>query len=136
VRIVSKQDGLVFGLAGLVIWAAATAYYVAFGPQLLESAFWFYAANAFLAAVAVTLVFHGALRLRRLARRQRPLALALYIAPGLVLGAVTALKLTDLLPDLDPVSIGRYGAFMIVGYATVAITAFERRAKRAASPVQ
>ncbi len=134
--IVSKQDGLVFGLTGLVVWAAATAYYVAFGPQLLESAFWFYAANAFLAAVAVTPVFHGALRLRRLPRRQRPLALALYIAPGLLLGALTALKLTDLLPDLDPVSIGRYGAFMLVGYATVAVTAFERRSKRAASPAR
>ncbi|MDP2258364.1 MAG: DUF5367 family protein [Caulobacter sp.] len=132
----SKQDGLVFGLAGLVVWAVSTAYYVAFGPQLLESAFWFYAANAFLAAVGVTLIFHGAVRLRRLARRQRPLALALYIAPGLLLGALTALKLTDLLPDLDPVSIGRYGAFMIVGYATVAVTAFERRAKRAASHVR
>jgi len=133
---VSKQDGLVFGLTGLVIWAATTAYYVAFGPQLLESAFWFYAANAFLAAVAVTLVFHGALRLRRLPRRQRPLALALYIAPGLLLGALTALKLTDLLPDMDPVSVGRYGAFVIVCYATVAVTAFERRSKRAASPAR
>jgi hypothetical protein len=133
---VSKQDGLVFGLAGLFIWAAATAYYVAFGPQLLESAFWFYAANAFLAAVAVTLVFHGAVRVRRLARRQRPLALAFYIAPGLILGGLTAVKLTVLLPDMDPVSIGRYGAFMLVGYATVAITAFERRSKRAASPVR
>ena len=132
-RIVSKQDGLVFGLTGLAIWAATTAYYVAFGPQLLESAFWFYAANAFLAAVAVTLVFHGALRLRRTPRRNRPLALVFYVAPGLVLGALTAFKLTDLLPDLDPVSIGRYGAFMVVGYATVAVTAFERRAKRAAS---
>jgi len=133
---VSKQDGLAFGLAGLIIWAAATAYYVAFGPQLLESAFWFYVANAFLAAVGVTLVFHGAVRMRRLARRQRPLALAFYIAPGLILGALTAVKLTVLLPDMDPVSIGRYGAFMLVGYATVAITAFERPAKRAASPAR
>ena len=132
----SKQDGLAFGLAGLIIWAAATAYYVAFGPQLLESAFWFYVANAFLAAVGVTLVFHGAVRMRRLARRQRPLALAFYIAPGLILGALTAVKLTVLLPDMDPVSIGRYGAFMLVGYATVAITAFERPAKRAASPAR
>lgn len=129
----SKQDGLVFGLAGLMIWAAATAYYVAFGPQLLESTFWFYAANAFLAAVGVTLVFHGALRLRRLVRRKYPIALALFVAPGLALGALTAMKLTDLLPEMDPVSIGRYGAFMVVAYATVAVTAFERRAKRAAS---
>jgi hypothetical protein len=86
--------------------------------------------------VAVTLVFHGAVRVRRLARRQRPLALAFYIAPGLILGGLTAVKLTVLLPDMDPVSIGRYGAFMLVGYATVAITAFERRTKRAASPAR
>mgnify|MGYP002073787738 FL=1 len=114
-------------------WAASTAFYVAFGPQLLESAFWFYAANAFLAAVATTLVFHGAARLTRLTRRRRPLAAALYILPGLALGCLTALKLTDLLPDLDPVTIGRYGAFMLVGYVTVGVTAFERRSKTRAS---
>lgn len=129
----SKQDGLTFGLAGLMSWGASTAYYVAFGPQLLESAFWFYAANAFLAAVASTLLFHGAARLARLTRRRRPLAAALYILPGLALGSFTALKLTDLLPDLDPVTIGRYGAFMLVGYVTVGVTAFERRPKTTAS---
>jgi hypothetical protein len=130
---VSKQDGLTFGLAGLLSWGASTAYYVAFGPQLLESAFWFYAANAFLAAVATTLCFHGAARLSRLTRRRRPLAAVMFIMPGLALGALTALKLTDMLPDLDPVTIGRYGAFMLVGYVTVVVTAFERRLKPAAS---
>ncbi len=132
-RVVSKQDGLTFGLAGLVTWAAVTAYYVAFGPQLLESAFWFYAANAFLAAVAMTLVFHVAVRLRRVTRRRRPLAALMFVMPGLALGALTALKLTDMLPDLDPVTIGRYAAFMVVGYVTVGVTAFERRSRGAAS---
>lgn len=132
-RVVSKQDGLTFGLAGIVSWAASTAYYVAFGPQLLESAFWFYVANAFLAAAATTMVFHGAVRLRRVSQRRRPLAMAFFVAPGLVLGALTAFKLTDMLPDLDPVTIGRYGAFMLVGYVTVGVTAFERRPKTRAS---
>ncbi len=129
----SKQDGIAFGVAGLIAWAAATAYYIAFGPQLLESAFWFYCANAFLAAVASAFLFHGAVRLRRTPVRRRPLLAAVFIAPGIVLGPVLALNLTSLLPELDPVSIGRYAAFLFVGYATVAVTAFERPVRATAS---
>lgn len=129
----SNQDGLAFGLAGLLSWVVSTAYYVAFGPQLLESAFWFYAANAFLAAVATTMVFHAALRLRRTPQRRRPLAIVVFVLPVVTLGALTAFKFTDLLPEADPVSIGRYGAFLLVGVVTVAVTAFERRPKTRAS---
>src|SRR5215217_4917529 len=64
-RIVSKQDGMVFGVAGLLAWTAATAYYAAFGGALIERAFWFYAVNAFLAAGATGFLFHAALLVTR-----------------------------------------------------------------------
>lgn len=134
--IVSKQDGVAFGIAGLAAWGLATAYYVAFGPQLLESAFWFYCANAFLAAVASAFMFHAAVRLRRTPVRHRPAMAVLFAAPGLVLGPLVALNMTSLLPELDPVSIGRYAAFVFVSYVTVGITAFERPVRATASPAR
>ena len=47
----SKEDGLTFGLAGLVAFLVSTAWYAAFGSGLLEKAFWFYAAKAILDAI-------------------------------------------------------------------------------------
>lgn len=136
VGIVSKQDAVTFSLAGLVAWAAATAYYVAFGPQLFEQAFWFYVLNAFLAAGATTLMFQAAVRLRRVSQRKRPMAAALFSAPGIVCGALLLIKLTDFFPQLDPVTVGRYGAFLLVGYATVVTMAFDRKLKPASSPAR
>lgn len=134
--IVSKQDGVAFGVAGLAAWGIATAYYIAFGPQLLESAFWFYSANAFLAAVASAFLFHAAVRLRRAPVRRRPTLAAVFAGPGLILGPIVAMNMTSLLPEVDPVSIGRYAAFLVVSYVTVGITAFERPVRAAASPAR
>lgn len=132
----SKQDVVAFSLSGLVAWAAATAYYVAFGPQLFETAFWFYVLNAFLAAGATTLMFQAAVRLRRTPLRRRPLAAAVFSAPGIACGALLLIKLTDFFPDMAPATVGRYGAFLFVGYATVVVMAFERKLKPAVSPAR
>lgn len=125
----SKQDGLVYGVAGLLAWTAATAYYAAFGGALLERAFWFYAVNAFLAGGATTFLFHAAVSLARTPQRRRPLMAAVFTAPGLVLGGALLAFLTDVFPHMQPVSVGRYGAFMFVGYALVVAAAFERKIK-------
>lgn len=125
-----------FGVAGLLAWTAATAYYVAFGGALLERAFWFYAINAFLAAGAAGFLFHAAVLVTRTPRRRKPLAAAAFIAPGLVLGGLLLAFLTDIFPHLEPVSIGRYGAFLFVGYALVAGAAFERELRTVSSPAR
>lgn len=131
----SKQDSLVFGVTGLLAFTVSTAYYLAFGDRLLESAFWFYAFNAFLAAGATGFLFHAGLKVGHTPRRRRPLMALIFALPGLVGGALVMSQLTHLFPRFEPVSIGRYGAFLFVGYALVATMAFER-VRPAASPAR
>lgn len=128
----SKEDGLTFGLAGLAAFLVSTAWYAAFGSGLLEKAFWFYAANAFLVGGAVAFLFYVTTRLRRLPRRKRLLAAAIFAAPGLIGAGIMLALFKDIFPEWDPVSIGRYGAFILVGDALLAGMALERSRARAA----
>ncbi len=132
----SKQDITIHAVAGLLAWIMATAYYAAFGGALLERAFWFYAANAFLVGGGVLFLFRAAIRVARTSPRRRPRHAAAFAAPGLIGGTLTLVFLTDLFPHLQPVSVGRYGAFLFVGYAMVAYAAFEPWFKPAASPAR
>ena len=120
VVVVSKEDGLTFGLAGVVAFAVSTAWYAAFGAGLLEKSFWFYAANAFFVGGAVTFLFYVTLRLRRTPRRKRLLAAAVFAAPGLIGAAIMLALFKDIFPAWDPVSLGRYAAFMLLGDALLA----------------
>lgn len=135
-RIVSKQDVIIHATAGLLAWVMATAYYAAFGGVLLERAFWFYAANAFLVGGGVLFLFRAAIRAARTPERRRPRDAAIFAAPGLVGGGAMLFFLTRLFPHLEPVSVGRYEAFLFVAYAMVAYAAFEPRFKPAATPAR
>jgi hypothetical protein len=128
---VSKQDGLIFGGAGLGAWLAATLFYAAFGGGLLETAFWFYAINAFLAAAFGTFVFHVTARLRHVRRGKRMLPMLAFVTPGLMGGALVIGQFNALMPFADPVSLGRYGAFMMVLFVALASSAFERAPQKA-----
>ena len=127
----SKRDGLAFGGMGLAAWAAATLFYAAFGGGLLEDAFWFYALNAFAAAAAVTFCFQAVARLTRTPRRRRLFPMILFSTPGLVAGGLTVSRYAELMPAGDPVSVGRYGAFLAVTYLAVAASVFERAPHKA-----
>lgn len=122
----SKQDGLIFAGAGLGAWLASTLFYAAFGGGVLESAFWFYAINAFLAAAFGTFVFHITARLRHIRRGKRMLPMLAFVAPGLMGSALVIGQFQALMPTADPVSIGRYGAFLAVLFTALAASAFER----------
>lgn len=128
----SKEDGLTFGLAGLVAFLVSTAWFAAFGAGLLQKAFWFYAANAFLVGGVVTFLFYVATRLRHTPRRKRLLAAAVFAAPGLIGAGIMLALFRDIFPAWDPVSLGRYGAFILVGDALLAGMALDNP-KRAAS---
>lgn len=131
----SKEDGLTFGLAGLAAFLVSTAWYAAFGSALLEKSFWFYAANAFLVGGGVVFLFHVASRLRQLHRRNRLLAAAIFAAPGLIGAAVMLALFKDIFPAWDPVSLGRYAAFMLLGDALLAGVAFDRPKQARAAKV-
>lgn len=123
----SKGDVLAFGVSGLIIWAAATVFYAAFGAGLLESAFWFYALNAFLTAGALLFVFHAVARATRTWRRRRLQAALAFATPGLIGSALALANFETAFAHLDPVSAGRYGAFMVVGYLAVFGSVLEPR---------
>lgn len=127
----SKLDGLAFGGTGLVAWSLATLFYAAFGGGVLESAFWFYALNAFAAAAAVTFAFQAVARLTRTPRRRRLFPMLMFSTPGLVAGALVVSRYAEVMPTTDPVSAGRYGAFLVVLYVAVAASVFERAPHKA-----
>lgn len=127
----SKLDGLAFGGTGLAAWSAATLFYAAFGGGVLESAFWFYALNAFAAAAAVTFAFQAVARLTHAPRRRRLMPMVLFSTPGLVGGALVVSRYAEVMPTADPVSVGRYGAFLAVLYVAVAASIFERAPHKA-----
>jgi hypothetical protein len=127
---VSKLDAAIFSLAGLLAWLAATLFYAAFGGSLLEQAFWFYALNAFAAAAAVTFVFQATARLRRVSR-VRLLYPAMAFGMPILAGADLVLVHFQKLISDEPISQGRYGAFMLVLLVSVGASVFERRAQKA-----
>ena len=127
----SKLDGLAFGGTGLVAWSLATLFYAAFGGGVLESAFWFYALNAFAAAAAVTFAFQAVARLTHTPRRRRLFPMLMFSTPGLVAGGLVVSRYAEGMPTTDPVSAGRYGAFLVVLYVAVAASIFERAPHKA-----
>jgi hypothetical protein len=127
---VSKLDAAIFSVAGLLAWLAATLFYAAYGGGLLEKAFWFYALNAFAAAAAVTFVFQASARLRRIPRGRR-LFPALAFGMPILAGADLVVAHFQRLMSDDPVSQGRYGAFMLVLLFAVGASVFERAPQKA-----
>lgn len=126
----SKQDAAIFTIAGLLAWLAATLFYAAYGGDLLEKAFWFYAVNAFAAAAAVTFVFQVAARLRRIPRGRRLFPALAFGLPVLAGADLVLAHFQKFISD-DPTSLGRYGAFMLVALVSIGASVFERGPQKA-----
>ena len=65
-------------------------------------------------------------------RCRRLVAAAVFAAPGLIGAAIMLALFRNIFPEWDPVSLGRYGAFILVGDALLAGMALDR-AKKAVS---
>ena len=129
----SKQDGMWFGLAGALVWGAATLFYVVFAKGVIEHAFWVYVVNAALVAMALGLFFHITVRFLATPRRHRRLAALIFAAPGLVGAMLLGLNFSTVLPQLPPESHGRYIALVLVSYALMMVQALEPKPKRASA---
>ena len=129
----SKQDGMWFGLAGALVWGAATLFYVVFAKGVIEHAFWFYVVNAALVAMALGLFFHITARFLATPRRHRRLAALTFAAPRLLESILLARNFSALLPQLPPESHGRYIALVLVSYAMMMAQALEPKPKRASA---
>jgi hypothetical protein len=70
-------------------------------------------------------------RLTRTPRRRRLFAMILFSTPGLVAGSLVVSRYAEIMPSGDPVSVGRYGAFLMVLYVAVAASVFERSPHKA-----
>jgi hypothetical protein len=127
---VSKQDVAIFAVAGLLAWLATTLFYAAYGDDLLEKAFWFYALNAFGAAAAVTFVFQITARLRRIPRGRRLFPALAFALPVLIGGELVLANFQRLMSD-DQTSLGRYGAFVVVLLVAIGASVFERGPQKA-----
>ena len=122
----SKGDGIAFGAAGVAAWLLATAFYAAFGGSLLETTFWFYALNASLIAVGYGLLFVVVAKLRRVPCRKRGLSALIFALPGLIGAVVVISNFGQLFPSFSHASLGRYGAYLFVGFAALTLLALER----------
>jgi hypothetical protein len=136
---VSKQDVIGFSIAGLLTWLTASAFYAAFGESLLETAFWFYALNAFMATGAASMAFQSVVRLRQTPRNARLLPALAFALPGLTAGALALTVGRPLLQDASAQSLTRYAIFLLACYGAVVAhgveTRFERQTVRAAAPI-
>lgn len=132
VRDVSKQDVISFSAAGLLTWLMASAFYAAFGESLLETAFWFYALNAFMATGAAAMAFQSIIRIRQTPRNARLLPALTFALPGLVAGALALTMGRPLLEEASIQSLIRYAIFLAACYGAVVAHGFETRFERQA----
>lgn len=126
----SKQDVIGFSTAGLLTWLTASAFYAAFGEGLLETAFWFYALNAFMATGAAALAFQSVVRLRQTPRHARLQPALIFALPGLTAGMILLTLGRSLLEDASAQSLGRYAIFLFACYGAVVAHGFETRFDR------
>ena len=104
---------------------AVTAFYLAFGAGVLESAFWFYALNAALAAAGMVMAFSAVARLRHAPAGRRALPALIFMTPGTICGTTTLINFPDLCAGAQPESVGRYGAFLVFAYALLIAAALK-----------
>lgn len=109
----------VFALAGAIAWTGSTLFYAAFGAGMIERAFWFYAVNAVVTGVVLTVLFHALTKALRVDRHAMLAPALAFAAPGLLLSIALAPGALSLFANAEPETAGRYGAYLFFAYMVV-----------------
>jgi hypothetical protein len=111
------QECLLLFAAGVVFWIGGTLWFQARGAPIFESTalrFWI---NFAVTPVATTAVCIGVLLWRRIPAHTWASAGLLLAIPGMVGEAILLSHFAQMMPRMQPVTAGRYGAFLFATYA-------------------
>ena len=117
----------IFALAGSIAWTGATLFYAAFGGAMIERAFWFYAVNAVITGVILTVLFQGLTKATRIGRHAWLAPALAFAAPSVLLSIAFAPGALRLFANAAPETAGRYGAYLFFAYMLVLAVASSPR---------
>ena len=117
----------IFALAGSIAWTGATLFYAAFGGAMIERAFWFYAVNAVITGVILTVLFQGLTKATRIGRHAWLAPALAFAAPSVLLSIAFAPGALRLFANAAPETAGRYGAYLFFAYMLVLAVAISPR---------
>ena len=117
----------IFALAGSIAWTGATLFYAAFGGAIIERAFWFYAVNAVITGVILTVLFQGLTKASRIGRHAWLAPALAFAAPSVLLSIAFAPGALRLFANAAPETAGRYGAYLFFAYMLVLAVAISPR---------
>ena len=117
----------IFALAGSIAWTGATLFYAAFGGAMIERAFWFYAANAIVTGVILTVLFRGLAKASRIDRHNWLAPALAFAVPSFLLSIALAPGALRLFANAAPETAGRYGAYIFFAFMLVMAVAVSPR---------
>jgi hypothetical protein len=110
-------DKVLLLLFGLIFWTAGTLWYRVRGPAVFETTSLRYWINFVATPIVSALVCILILRWRSIPAPDWASAALLIALPGMFGEALLLSNFTLFMPKMQPISAGRYGAFLFAAYA-------------------
>lgn len=115
----SRKDGIILALLGLIIWGIGTFVYSVMGSYFFETSTVGYWGNMVVTAVLCCGIGWGLMKWRRI-KSEDALTAAICLALPAMLGEVLVLStFSQLMVDMQPETAGRYGAFLFAVYSSL-----------------
>lgn len=115
----SRFDGIILALLGMIIWAIGTFVYSVMGSYFFETSTVGYWGNMIATAVLCCGIGWGLIKWRRIKSEDALTAAICLALPGM-LGEVLVLStFSQLMVDMQPETAGRYGAFLFAIYSSL-----------------
>jgi len=113
-----REVGLLLGF-GIVFWVAGTLWFERTGPHVFETTAMRYWVNFFITPAVSTVGCILILRWRQIPASGWASAILLIALPGMFGEAILLSHFSALMPRMQEVSAGKYGAFLFATYALV-----------------